>query len=64
MDLAAGVRVRISPEGALLLKLLRREIDKLLMRMGRTHAPGKEASGHAAAARAVIDAVRALLGRH
>ena len=40
VDLAAGVRVRVSPEGALLLKLLRRELDKLLVRMGGAPAGG------------------------
>ena len=62
VDLAAGVRVRVSPEGALLFKLLRRELDKLLVRMGGV--PAEAGSTQAAAARGVVDAVRALLRRH
>ena len=61
VDLAAGVRVRVSPEGALLLKLLRRELDKLLVGMGQRQ-PGNDAQVEAA--RGVVDAVHALLRRH
>ena len=59
-DLAAGARVRVSPEAALLLKLLRRELDACLMR----RAADGEAEADVRASHAVVDAVRALLARH
>jgi len=64
VDLAAtgmsALRVRISPEATLLLKLLRRELDSCLMR--HASAPADAAIGRAS--QQVVDAVRALLGRH
>ena len=61
VDLATtGARVRISPEATLLLKLLRRELDKCLMR--HASAPADAAIGRAS--QEVVDAVRTLLGRH
>lgn len=65
VDLAAGVRVRISPEGALLFKLLRRELDKLLVRLKRV-PQGRDDDGtrvKTAHEQAVIHAVRTLMSR-
>jgi hypothetical protein len=58
VDLAAGVRVRISPEATLLLKLLRRELDQLVLNAAAARGVAADAGA------AIVKAIRALLARH
>lgn len=66
-------QVRLSPEAALLLKVLRRELDRCLMRHARGGRQALALSpevgqagqvGLGRASQAVVDAARALLARH
>ena len=74
------MQVRLSPEAALLLTILRRELDRCLMRHARvdherplTSRPAEGQGGQGGqegqmelgcASQAVVDAARALLARH
>ena len=60
VELGGGVRVRASPQTTLLFKLLRRELDDLLVRKARAPGtwPEREPAGVA-----VVETVRAVIGR-
>lgn len=59
VDLAAGVRVRISPQEVLLFKLLRRELDDLVMDLSsRTQA---DAASHETRQQLVVGLLRHLM---
>jgi len=60
VELGGGVRVRASPQTTLLFKLLRRELDDLLVRKAR--APGTWPERDPAGV-AVVETVRAVIGR-
>jgi hypothetical protein len=61
VDLAGGLRVRISPTATLLFKVLRRELDALLVKKARAPDSWPERSP---AGKAVVETVRAVIGRY
>ncbi len=61
VDLAGGVRMRVSPHTCLLFKLLRRELDALLAR--KAHDPDAWPE-HTPAGRAVVETVRSVVQQY
>jgi len=61
LDLAGGLRVRVSPQTALLFKLLRRELDGLLARKAKNPEAWPE---RGPAGVAVLETVRTLIQQY
>ena len=61
VDLACGVRVRVSPQTCLLFKLLRKELDGLLLRKAREPDAWPE---RGPAGRAVLETIRTIIGKY
>ena len=61
VDLAGGLRVRVSPTATLLFKVLRRELDALLAKKAKAPDSWPERSP---AGKAVVETVRAVISKY